>query len=159
VNFAGATLAPAFFDVHIHGCAGHDVMEATPQALAAVGSFLATRGVGSYLATTVTASMDETLKSLSGLAKLLSAPHPAGQARPLGIHFEGPFLSHTKRGVHPPKHLLEPSIAVFDRMFEAAEGHARLMTLAPELPGAAELAAHAVSRGVRISVGHSNATA
>ena len=80
VSFAGATLAPAFFDVHIHGCAGHDLMEATPQALSAVGRFLATRGVGSYLATTVTASMDETLKSLSGLAKLLSAPQAPGQA-------------------------------------------------------------------------------
>lgn len=158
-HFAGATLAPSFFDVHIHGCAGHDVMEATAPALSAVGSFLASRGTGSYLATTVTASMDKTLQSLSGLAKQLSAPHTPGQARPIGIHFEGPFLSHTKRGVHPPAHLQEPSIAVFDRMFDAAEGHARLMTLAPELPGAKELAAHAVSRGVRVSLGHSNATA
>jgi len=158
-HYAGATLAPSFFDVHIHGCAGHDVMEATSPALSAVGSFLASRGTGNYLATTVTAPMDTTLQSLSALAKLLSAPHTPGQARPLGIHFEGPFLSHTKRGVHPPAYLQEPSIAAFDRMFEAAGGHARLMTLAPELPGAAELAAHAVSRGVRVSVGHSNATA
>ena len=80
-------------------------------------------------------------------------------ARPLGIHLEGPFISHAKRGVHPPEYLLAPEVAVFDRLFEAAEGKVRLMTLAPELPGAAELAAHAVARGVRVSVGHSNATA
>ena len=80
-------------------------------------------------------------------------------ARPLGIHLEGPFLSHAKRGVHPPEHLLAPDISVFDRMFEAAEGNIRLMTLAPELPGAIEFAAHATARGVRVSVGHSNATA
>ncbi len=77
----------------------------------------------------------------------------------MGIHLEGPFLSHEKRGVQPAEHLLAPDIGTFDRMFDAAEGHVRLMTLAPELPGAAELAEHATTRGVRVSVGHSNATA
>ena len=159
LDFPGATLAPAFFDVHIHGCAGYDAMEATPIALNAIGSFLASHGTGSFLPTTVTASLDATLRALSGLAKLIAQPTPDGQARPLGIHLEGPFLSHLKRGVHPPAHLLGPDIRVFDRLFDAAEGHIRLMTLAPELPGALDLAAHAVSRGVRVSLGHSNATA
>jgi N-acetylglucosamine-6-phosphate deacetylase len=159
LDYPGATLAPAFFDLHIHGAAGHDLMEATPQALKAVGSFLASRGTGAYLPTTVTAPLDATLRSLSGLAKLLAAPCSPAQARPLGIHLEGPFLSHLKRGVQPPEYLLAPDIAVFDRLFDAAEGHIRLMTLAPELPGAAELAAHATARGVRVSLGHSNATA
>jgi N-acetylglucosamine-6-phosphate deacetylase len=159
LHFPGATLAPAFFDVHIHGAKGHDVMEATVEALDTMGSFLASRGTGSYLATTVTAPLDATLRSLSGLAKLLARPAVAGQARPLGIHLEGPFLSHSKRGVQPAEHLLAPDIAAFDRFFEAAEGHIRLMTLAPELSGAVELAAHATARGVRVSLGHSNATA
>jgi N-acetylglucosamine-6-phosphate deacetylase len=137
-------------------------MEATPQALSVIGSFLASRGTGSYLATTVTAPLDTILSSLSGLAKLISKPGQAGVealARPIGIHLEGPFLSHSKRGVHPPEFLLAPDTAIFDRLFDAAEGQVRLMTLAPELPGAAELAAHATARGVRVSVGHSNATA
>jgi N-acetylglucosamine-6-phosphate deacetylase len=162
-HFHAATLAPAFFDVHIHGAAGHDVMEATPKALGTLGRFLASRGTGSFLATTVTAPLDMTLKALDGLAKLIDHPdsldpeHRA--ARPIGIHLEGPFLSHAKCGVQPKEHLLEPSIATFDKLFEAAGGHARLMTLAPELPGAIELAAHATARGVRISVGHSDANA
>ena len=159
LDFPGATLGPAFFDVHIHGAKGHDVMEATTEALGAMGGFLAQHGTGSFLATTVTAPLDATLRSLSGLAKLLARPAAEGQARPVGIHLEGPFLSHAKRGVQPPEHLLAPDVATFDRLFEAAEGQVRLMTLAPELPGAAELAAHAISRGVRISMGHSNATA
>jgi len=159
IDFPGSTLGPALFDVHNHGAKGHDVMEATPAALDAIGSFLASRGTGSYLATTVTAPLNTTLWSLSGLAKLLERPAVAGQARPIGIHLEGPFLSHSKRGVQPVEHLLAPDIATFDRFFDAAEGHIRLMTLAPELPGAVELAAHATARGVRVSLGHSNATA
>ena len=159
LDFPGAMLSPAFFDVHIHGAKGHDVMEATPEALDAMGGFLASRGTGSFLATTVTAPLDATLRSLAGLAKLLAQPPVEGQAQAIGIHLEGPFLSHLKRGVHPAAHLLAPEIGLFDRLFEAAEGRIRLMTLAPELPGAIELAAHATSRGVRVSLGHSNATA
>ena len=159
LDYSGATLAPAFFDVHIHGAAGHDVMEATPEALNAISSLLARHGTGNFLATTVTAPLDATLRALSGLAKLLAKPSGEGQARPLGIHLEGPFLSHQKRGVQPAESLLAPDIAVFDRLFEAAEGRVRMMTLAPELPGAPELAAHAIARGVRISMGHSFATA
>jgi N-acetylglucosamine-6-phosphate deacetylase len=157
--FPAATLAPAFFDVHIHGAAGHDVMEATPQALSTMGKFLAARGTGAFLATTVSAPLDATLRSLTGLAKLIAHAPVHGEARPIGIHLEGPFLSHSKRGAHPSNRLLAPDIAVFDRMFEAAEGHVRLITLAPELPGAFELAGHAASRGVRVSVGHSDASA
>jgi N-acetylglucosamine-6-phosphate deacetylase len=161
IDYPGATLSPAFFDVHIHGAAGHDVMEATPQALNTIGRFLAAHGTSSYLATTVTAPLDATLRSLSALAKHVAQLPDSAElaAHPIGIHLEGPFLSHAKRGVHPPEHLLAPDIDVFDRLFDAAEGHIRLMTLAPELPGAPELAAHASARGVRVSLGHSNATA
>lgn len=159
LDFPGAILAPAFFDIHLHGAKGHDVMEATPAALDAMGSFLAAHGTASFLATTVTAPLDATLRSLSGLAKLVARPAVEGQARPIGIHLEGPFLSHTRRGVQPAEHLLAPDIATFDRLFEAAEGYVRLMTLAPELPGAVELTAHAKARGVRVSLGHSDATA
>jgi N-acetylglucosamine-6-phosphate deacetylase len=159
VDFPDATLAPAFFDIHIHGAAGHDAMEATPQALAAMGRFLASRGTTSFLATTVTSPLDITQRAVSGLARLIAQPPAEDAARPLGIHLEGPFLSHLKRGVQPAEHLLAPDIAVFDKIYEAAEGQLRLMTLAPELPGAAELTAHATGRGVRVSLGHSNATA
>jgi N-acetylglucosamine-6-phosphate deacetylase len=159
VEFPLATLAPAFLDVHTHGAAGHDAMEATPEALDAISAFLAAHGTGSFLATTVTAPLDATLSALTRLAKLIEKQTADGHARAIGIHLEGPFLSHIKRGAHPPEYLLAPDIAIFDRLYDAAEGHVRLMTLAPELPGAPELAAHATERGVRVSLGHSNATA
>jgi N-acetylglucosamine-6-phosphate deacetylase len=157
-DFPGATLAPAFLDVHFHGAAGHDVMEATPEALGIISTFLASHG---------TAPVDTTLRALDGLAKIIEHPGlmtaynngSRPMARPIGIHIEGPFLSEAKCGVQPKEYLLTPDIAIFDRFFDAAQGHLRLMTLAPELPGAAELVAHATARGVRVSLGHSNATA
>ncbi len=159
VDFGDAALAPAYFDQHIHGCGGFDVMEATESSLSVVSGFLARHGVAGYLATTVTASMEATLASLSGLAKLIERPANAGQAVPVGIHLEGPFLSHEKRGVHPPELLLAPTVALFDRFWQAAEGQIKLMTIAPELPNAAEVIARATQLGVRVSLGHSNATA
>ena len=71
LDYPGATLAPAFLDVHTHGAAGHDVMEATPEALDAIGRFLASHGTGELLPTTVTGPLDTTLHALSGLARLM----------------------------------------------------------------------------------------
>ena len=155
VELPESTLIPALFDVHIHGSGGHDVMEATESALNHIGNFLVRRGVGAYCATTVTAPLDSLLRSLNGLAKLMHAPLDG--ARPVGIHLEGPFLSPHKRGAHIESQLLTPSIALFDRMWDASEGNIRVMTIAPELPNAEETIAHATRLGVRVSLGHSNA--
>jgi N-acetylglucosamine-6-phosphate deacetylase len=157
VELPDATLIPALFDVHIHGSGGHDVMEATDSALNHIGAFLGRHGVGAYCATTVTAPLDSLLRSLSGLAKLMDAPLDG--ARPVGIHLEGPFLSPHKRGAHAESQLLEPSVALFDRLWQAAEANIRVMTIAPELPGAEETIAHAAKLGVRVSLGHSDADA
>jgi N-acetylglucosamine-6-phosphate deacetylase len=181
------TLTAAFLDIHTHGAMGHDVMTATPAALGEMQRFLATRGVAHYLPTTVTAPIDATLRALESLANAIEsgAPGPdfrtwdsGPQAVPIGIHLEGPFLSHARRGVHPPAELQPPSIALFNRFQTAARGHIRLLTIAPEPnattnskletrdsklaaenPSAIDLIAHATTQGVRISLGHSNATA
>lgn len=156
-NFPGCTLSPAFFDVHMHGGMGHDVMEATPEAISAVGHLLARNGVGAYLATTMTAPVDFILRSLEGIAKFINSRDHG--ARPLGIHIEGPFLSPHKRGCHPTDLLQTPTVALFDRMWQASQGDIRLMTIAPELPNAPEVIARATSLGVRCSIGHSDAIA
>ncbi|MEG9436071.1 N-acetylglucosamine-6-phosphate deacetylase [Edaphobacter sp. HDX4] len=160
---ANETFAATFFDIHTHGGSGHDLMEATPKAFANVSGFLARHGVGHYLPTTVTASIDKTLTSLEGIAREIECAatsrwNPA-HARPIGIHLEGPFISHAKRGVHPPAEILPPDIALFDRFQQAASGHIRLITIAPEVPGALDLIHHCALQGVRVSLGHSNATA
>ena len=164
VDFADGILAPGFIDLHIHGGAGHDVMEASAGALPPVEQLLASHGVSSYFPTTVTAPLDTTLSALARLADAIETAERDPQrqngelrARPLGIHLEGPFISHKRRGVHPPENLLMPSAAAFDRFWQAARGHIRVLTIAPELPGALEVIALAASRGVCVSLGHSNA--
>jgi N-acetylglucosamine-6-phosphate deacetylase len=156
------TLTAAFLDIHVHGAAGHDAMEGTPQSLAHIGRFLATKGVAHYLATTVTAPVDLTMRALEGIADAIEVPQSdsiESRAEPVGIHLEGPFISHAKRGVHPPPHIQPPSIALFERMRQAARGHIRLMTIAPELPGALDLINYATEAGTHVSLGHSDATA
>ena len=152
-------LTPTFLDIHIHGAAGHDVMHASPAELGQIQRFLATRGTAHYLPTTVTASIDTTLRALEALAAAIEQPTRSNEATPIGIHLEGPFLSHAKRGVHPSGLLQPPSTALFDRFQQAAREHIRLLTLAPELPGAPDLIRHATQSGVRVSLGHTNATA
>ena len=158
-DLPGALLTPAMLDIHVHGAANHDVMEGTAEGVSHVTRFLAARGVGAFLPTTVTAPVDDTLRALDGLATLIETPGSVEGAVPLGIHLEGPFISHAKRGVHPPELLQPPSIELFDRFWQAARGHIRLMTVAPELPNALDLIRHATALGVRISLGHSDATA
>lgn len=158
-DFGDAILAPGMLDIHIHGAVGHDVMEAKHGALHSIGRFLYGKGVTSYLATTVTASVDRTLFALEGLADFIesSDQHP-DCAVPLGIHLEGPFISHEKRGVHPPAEIQPPSIELLDRFRIAARGHISLMTVAPEVDGAPAMITHAVRNNIAVSLGHSNAT-
>jgi N-acetylglucosamine-6-phosphate deacetylase len=153
------TLTSAFFDIHTHGAMGHDVMSASPAELREIQHFLAQRGVAQYLPTTVTASTNSTLRALESFANAIEAEPQPLQAQPRGIHLEGPFLSHVKRGVHPEADLQKPSIELFEQFQQAARGHIRLMTIAPELNGATELIAYGTSLGVRCSLGHTNALA
>jgi N-acetylglucosamine-6-phosphate deacetylase len=159
-----AILAPGFVDIHMHGGAGLDVMQAGLADLPRLNKFLTTHGVTGYFPTTVAAPLDQTYRSLERLADAIEAAQgslpsdgDAVQARPLGIHLEGPFLSHKRRGVHPPEYLVEPTLEVFERLWQAARGHVSMMTIAPELPGALEVIAEAARRKVCVSIGHSDA--
>ncbi len=159
LDFPGSVLAPGFIDIHIHGGSGHDVMEQDDSALEAVERGIALHGVTSYLPTTVTAPEDRILKSLEHLGKAIARNHRRGdRARPLGIHLEGPFISHAKRGVHPPENLARPSKEALQRYWQASGGTIRMMTIAPELPGATETIERATTLGVHCSIGHSDAT-
>jgi N-acetylglucosamine-6-phosphate deacetylase len=174
VDFGDGVIAPGYVDLHIHGSAGFDVMDEASGALPAIEQLLARHGVTSYFPTTVTAPMDTTLRALERLANVIAQRerefelereqsnvsdnlNDKGRARPLGIHLEGPFLSHVRRGVHPPENLLAPTLALFEQFWQAAQGRIRMMTIAPELENAPEVIAEATRRGVCVSMGHSDA--
>jgi len=161
VDFGEAILVPGLIDIHIHGGAGHDVMEGSDESLAAVERLMTKHGVTSYCPTTVTAPVDATLRSLQALGKAVEGAATDGgdgtRAQPLGVHFEGPFLSHAKRGVHPPDLLQPASRELFERMWQAAGGRVSVLTIAPEIDGALDLIAEASRRGVCVSLGHSDA--
>ena len=159
----GLTVVPGFVDVHTHGAGGHDVMEGTAEALATITAAVARCGTTAMVATTVTASEESTCRAAGAIAGWMAAQaaKPAGggpQAEILGIHFEGPFISAARRGVHPPEWIVPPSTALFERFLAAAQGTGRILTLAPELPGALELTAAARKAGVVVSLGHTDAS-
>jgi N-acetylglucosamine-6-phosphate deacetylase len=163
-DFGDQVIAPGYVDIHIHGSAGFDVMDDTSDALPAIEKLLARHGVTSYFPTTVTAPMDKTLRALERLAHAIeererknNSENGKPRALPLGIHLEGPFISHARRGVHPPEDLLAPTLPLFERFWQSARGRIRMMTIAPELDGAPEVIAEAASRGVCVSLGHSDA--
>jgi N-acetylglucosamine-6-phosphate deacetylase len=151
---------PGFVDVHIHGAGGRDVMEGSPEALAGVTKTVARHGTTSFVATTVTASPDDTIRSVEGIAHYISQQHETDDARAevLGIHFEGPFLSPARRGVHPPEWLQLPSAELLDKFLQAAAGNAQILTLAPELLGAMPCIDAARKAGMVVAVGHTDAT-
>jgi N-acetylglucosamine-6-phosphate deacetylase len=168
IDFGENAVAPGYIDLHIHGGAGFDVMDDSPDSLPAMEQLLAQHGVTSYFPTTVTAPMEKTLAALDRLAEAIekceansnrgATKEDSGRrAHPLGIHLEGPFISHARRGVHPPANLLPPKLSSFDQFWQVARGRIRMMTIAPELDGAPEVIAEATRRGVCVSLGHSDA--
>ncbi len=151
---------PGFIDIHVHGAGGRDVMEGSGEALQTMSRKLAEFGTTSFLATTVTAATDDTCRAAEGVARYVAKQHEADPvgAEVLGIHFEGPFLSKERRGVHPPELLQLPSAPVLERLLKASAGNARILTIAPELFGAAPCIDAAKKAGLVVSMGHTDAT-
>lgn len=159
---AGSTLIPGFVDVHIHGAGGHDVMEAEAAALDKITATVARFGTTSIVATTVTAPIEATCHSLEGIAAYIRAHESTADnarfgADILGIHLEGPFINPERRGVHPTASILAPSVESFEKFRAAAGNLIKLITIAPEMPGALKLIAAAVADGVVVGLGHTDA--
>jgi len=160
VRTSGRFAAPGFVDVHIHGAGGRDVMEGSAEALSTVSKVLATHGTTSYVATTITAKTEEICRSAEGISKYICEQHLSGKPRAevLGIHFEGPFLSPLRPGVHPVDRLKLPTAELLGKFVEASSGHALMLTIAPELLGALPCIDAARKAGIVAGVGHTDAT-
>ncbi len=160
ISAPGQTAIPGFIDIHIHGAGGHDVMEGTGEAMSTVAQTLARHGTTSFVATTVTASPDDTCRSVEGIARYITQQFEALQpkAEVLGVHYEGPFINKARRGVHPAEWVQLPNAELLQRFMQAAAGKARILTIAPELLGAVPCIHAAREAGIVVAMGHTDAT-
>lgn len=151
----GPYVLPGFVDVHVHGWGGHDAM-GDPAALDGMARSLLRHGVTSFLPTAVTAPLGS-LVAFAERVQAWSRHAPTDGAEPLGFNLEGPFLAPTRHGAHDPALLLIPADVPVGDLEPLIEG-LRLLTVAPELPGAIDLIRWLRDRGGAVSIGHSAAT-
>ena len=155
-SFAGY-LAPGFVDLHVHGAAGADAADGTMEALEILCRAHARRGTVALCPTVLTSPPEVLLRALDEI-RAATGGRPGEGARVLGSHLEGPFLSPRRAGAQPADHLCAPDRGLTEELLAAAGGTLRIVTLAPELPGALDLVELLVSHGVVVSLGHSDAT-
>lgn len=166
IDLGDRVVTPGFVDVHVHGAVGAQVNgnDATSVASAVrrIAAYHATRGTTALLATTVCDALEPLRETIRGIGRYVGEPGRVGEpqcvgARVLGAHLEGPWLSPTRAGAHNPRHLRAPSVSDLHDLLAASPGVVRMITLAPELPGAGDLVAELVKAGVVASVGHTEA--
>ncbi len=152
-DLRGAWVLPGFVDMHVHGGGGTSFTEGTPEDARRAAEFHRRNGSTTIVASLVTAPLGD----LQARAALLAGL--AGEDVIAGIHLEGPFLSAARCGAQDPRHMIAPDVDVFASLHAAAAGRLRVITVAPELPGATALITAADQAGVVVAVGHTDATA
>jgi N-acetylglucosamine-6-phosphate deacetylase len=160
LDLSGLTLYPGFVDAHIHGSAGVDLMEATPDGLHRVASFLASNGITAWVPTLVPGSPEEYRRAIGAVEELMrSQDERPAAARAVGVHYEGPFVNERQCGaLHTEFFRTYDEPSKLDELPTlAARGAAHLMTLAPEVGGGVELVKELAARGWVVSIGHTRA--
>jgi N-acetylglucosamine-6-phosphate deacetylase len=156
LDAGGALIAPGWMDAHTHGAAGYDYLACTAENLQEMLAWLAGTGVTGILPTLGSALVEKQLAAIEVIKKV-NKSKPAGAAI-LGIHLEGSFLNKQKRGSQQEADIRNPSVKEMERLLQAADGLIRLVTIAPELPGAEDVIRLLVGQGITVSCGHSEAT-
>jgi N-acetylglucosamine-6-phosphate deacetylase len=141
--------------VHVHGGGGGDTMDASHESLARMASVHASHGTTAMCPATMAASDDAIERALAVAADYVD--RPTGGSEILGVHLEGPFLNEKRRGAHMADKLVEPSIERLRRYVDAARGQLRILTIAPELPGALVAIDYARTTDIAVSIGHTTA--
>ncbi len=157
VDLKGRLVLPGFVDVHVHGGGGWDMLRGTPEDFAGAARYHAAHGTTSLLATTGGAPEAHTLKLL-GHARRTIEERNTGGADVIGVHLEGPFLNPARKGAFEEAWLHPPDGGEMDRYLDASGGTIRIVTLAPELDGGEAFVRRLCAMGIRVSVGHSDAT-
>ena len=153
IDANGLYLSAGFIDIHIHGSAGFDVMDATFESLDEISKSILKTGTTSFLATTMTMSQEEIVKALSNIHEHKKS---VTGARILGIHLEGPFINVEKHGAQNPEFIQKPNLDLIEPFIESI----KMITLAPEVEGGKEFIEHLEKYHphILLSIGHSDAT-
>lgn len=159
LDAGGLWVLPGFVDVHVHGGGGTDFMHGTPDAVRQVARTHARFGTTGLLATTLTASREATDRAILAVREVRDAGPGDGEARVLGVHLEGPYICPARRGAQPAAFVRLPDTEELAHWIGLGGGAIKRITLAPEMPGAEEVARKAVAAGVTVSVGHTDAGA
>lgn len=146
---------PGFIDMHIHGSAGFDMMDATEEALRGMSRSLVKEGTTSYLPTTITQRVDAIEAALENVSGFVNN---ADEAEVLGIHVEGPYISTKWAGAQPIEHITEPSIEQFLKWQKLSGNRIKQVTVAPEIVGGFEFVQAMSEEGIISSIGHSDAS-
>jgi N-acetylglucosamine-6-phosphate deacetylase len=149
----GQWALPGFIDMHVHGGGGASFTEGGPDDARRAAAFHRAHGTTRIVASLVTAPVRE----LEGRTAMLAALADEGVID--GIHLEGPFLSELRCGAQDPRYLTAPDVATFRRLHAAARGWLKVITIAPELPGALDVIRAATAAGVIAAAGHTDASA
>ncbi|MCY0875262.1 MAG: N-acetylglucosamine-6-phosphate deacetylase [Firmicutes bacterium] len=149
-------LAPGFIDIHVHGGGGADTMDATIEAFSQIAQTHAQSGTTSLLLTTVTESAERIDAVLTAASSYMKGNHIAG-AHVLGVHLEGPFIHPDKAGAQRPDRIMDPDPTLAKKWYDS--GVVKMITLAPERPGAHQVARMAHEQGIVAAAGHTTATA
>jgi N-acetylglucosamine-6-phosphate deacetylase len=158
IDVKGQIISPGFIDLHIYGGGGASVMDATPEAIQTILRTHAQYGTTGMLVSTVTAEIPLLISALLAIDQTAQTPTEDTQgAKVLGVHLESCFLAPPKRGAHKLEWLQIPSVPLFQQLQAASGNRIKLMTIAPELAGAAELIEYVWTQGVVASFGHSDA--
>ncbi|RXT04376.1 N-acetylglucosamine-6-phosphate deacetylase [Ammoniphilus sp. CFH 90114] len=152
------SIIPGMIDLHIHGAAGADTMDANTEALVTMASALPAEGTTAFLATTMTQEEAIIELALRNVSLYMKEENDPGLAEVLGVHLEGPFISAKRAGAQPLDAIRLPDVELFKKWQALTDGQIRLVTLAPEQEGGLELTAYLRETGVVASVGHSDAT-
>ena len=153
IDLHGQWVLPGFVDMHVHGGGGASFTTGSADDARRAVEFHRGHGTTSVVASLVTAPLAELETRAAMLAGL------AAEGVIAGLHLEGPFLSAARCGAQDPRHMIAPDVAVFERLRAAAAGHLKVITIAPELPGATEVIKAAARAGLTVAVGHTDATA
>ncbi|TCZ80741.1 N-acetylglucosamine-6-phosphate deacetylase [Paenibacillus albiflavus] len=151
----GMWLIPGMIDVHIHGANGYDMMDGTEASIQEVSRTCAATGCTSFLATSVSSTMDDLLNMIRSVKSVIGREQGA---RIAGIHLEGPYLNPKRKGMQNEKYLRHPDLDEMKLIFQEAGSLIKMVTIAPELPGGLELISYLKDQGVVIAVAHSDAT-